>query len=718
MWEDIKIYNKFYDRYNLYVTEDKLMTLESIFSQLEIGTSIKLSKNSHQSVKVITDNVFYVQPSYSEIRENNRAQFVIFSAPGASGKSALAKYIAKQYKGIYWDLSQISLGENSFHGTLWRALGQEGFVNFFNQLKQGRGVLVLDAFDEAEMISGRSGIEFLLKDLSETTELNSTPSIVLFARTESAIFLVDYCKENDISYAQYEIGFFEEYNAKEFVKKKIEAEGKKITKTVIDCIEQQFNVIKRLLGQSEETKTFLGYAPVLEALAKAYDDERNTVKLLEQLKKDNISSTQIIYSVLDYLLAREHDKVCNALKEKWMAKYPEFVKWDNIYSKKEQIIRIAEFILLNGVEENSLYDNLEIPDELYSEYYEAIKRFLPQHPFLQNYIERNCVAFTGPAFRDYILSSLLADEKYEDLALEYFGMKVQNIHVSSQMLIDFYYYITKDNLRIHGEIFNILYDSFKAKETANKHAIVYVIQNGEDVDVSFELRNIVEGILTDEIEFILYGEYIAISKISNALIDVEKKIIIGDNNNVRIFNSVIIADEVIFDSNNVEIEAKEPGECLIVSYKDAVNRRGDTLNFEIRTDKADLIKIDMPNIDHYYKLRRYKYKYEDGNNDDYLKFNLFVKKIMNCMRKHRKDTPAKDREFIDNEIINKSIFKRSVMDFLISIGVIYIDSKENHLYKLDVTVLSRHGLNWMDFGGSVDDELMGLYKDYINYNKK
>lgn len=44
--------------------------------------------------------------------------------------------------------------------------------------------------------------------------------------------------------------------------------------------------------------------------------------------------------------------------------------------------------------------------------------------------------------------------------------------------------------------------------------------------------------------------------------------------------------------------------------------------------------------------------------------------------------------------------------------------KENHLYKLDVTVLSRHGLNWMDFGGSVDDELMGLYKDYINYNKK
>lgn len=44
---------------------------------------------------------------------------------------------------------------------------------------------------------------------------------------------------------------------------------------------------------------------------------------------------------------------------------------------------------------------------------------------------------------------------------------------------------------------------------------------------------------------------------------------------------------------------------------------------------------------------------------------------MNCMRKHRKDPPAKARKFIDNEIINKSEFKRSAMDYLISIRVIY-----------------------------------------------
>lgn len=83
------------------------------------------------------------------------------------------------------------------------------------------------------------------------------------------------------------------------------------------------------------------------------------------------------------------------------------------------------------------------------------------------------------------------------------------------------------------------------------------------------------------------------------------------------------------------------------------------------------------------------------------------------MRKHRKDAPAKDREFIDNEIINKNDFRRNVMNFLLSINVIYIDSKEPHLYKLNVDSLAQLGLNWMDFGYNVDDELKNLYKMYL-----
>ena len=258
---------------------------------------------------------------------------MLFSAPGASGKSALAEYIAHKYHGLYWNLAKIRLGENSFHGTLWRAMEQDKLLNFFSNLNSGNGVLVLDAFDEAELISGRAGVEYLLNDVNEVTKDSTVATVLLFARTESAVFIAEYCKKNQIKYSQYEIGFFEEYNAKEFIKKKIVANPKNnrinMGQTVDACINEQFATIRRLIGNDEAAKSFIGYAPVLEALAGAFDEEKNTMKLLGNIKDGNISGTNIIYKILEELLGREQEKVVKALKEKGYG--PKIVQPKNIY---------------------------------------------------------------------------------------------------------------------------------------------------------------------------------------------------------------------------------------------------------------------------------------------------------------------------------------------------------------------------------------------------
>lgn len=379
--------NIHYNMINEYATKEKKnMTLESIMSKLGKCEEINLMNGAHESLMQIKNDVFYVQPMYEEIHFNSDAKFVLFSAPGASGKSTLAKHIAKKNNGLYWNLAKITLGENSFHGTLWRAMRQEELLKYFNNIKTGKACLVLDAFDEAEMISGRVGIEYLLKDLNEATSDSKFPTVFLFARTESATFISDYCNENKINYSRYEIGFFQEYNAKDFIKQKLEMRGRSITQTVIDCIDEQFVVIKRLLGDEELSKSFIGYAPVLEALSESFDEERNTVKLLKEIKESNVSSTNIIFKILEYLLKREHDKVCDGLKEKWRSKYPNFEKWDNIYTIKEQLIRVVEYIIMGNVEEESFYEHTDMPEELYVDYLETLRIFLPQHPFLQNLI--------------------------------------------------------------------------------------------------------------------------------------------------------------------------------------------------------------------------------------------------------------------------------------------------------------------------------------------
>ena len=94
---------------------------------------------------------------------------------------------------------------------------------------------------------------------------------------------------------------------------------------------------------------------------------------------------------------------------------------------------------------------------------------------------------------------------------------------------------------------------------------------------------------------------------------------------------------------------------------------------------------------------------------------MFVKKIMNCLRKHRKDAPAKDKEFIDNEIISKNQFKRNIMEFLINKEIIYIDSKQSYLYKLNVDRLTEYCLSWVDF---TQDDNRGLLKLYSEFSEK
>lgn len=696
------------------IGEKREMTLEGILSKLGDCNEAQILEGAHPSISRITQELFYVQPNYEEIHNSRQAKFILFSAPGASGKSALAKYIAYRYKGLYWDLAKITLGENSFHGTLWRAMKQDKLYQYFSDLKTGNGTLVLDAFDEAEMISGRSGIEYFLKDLAEATESSIYPTVLLFARTESATFIAEFCEKNSIEYARYEIGFFEEYNAKEFIRKKLQAMDKTITSTVNSCIDEQFAVINRLLGNGDVAKSFLGYAPVLEALVQSFDEERNTVKLLERLRGNDVTTTGIIYSILDYLLKREHEKVCSGLKEKWGREYPEFNNWDIVYCLEEQMVRIVEYIILGEVDESSFYLLEGMPAKIYSGYIESLKVFLPQHPFLQNLTKNASIEFTGPAFRDYVLAFVLSKSEYEDLALEYFSDRSVTSHFPSQLLFDFY--VVFSEAEMTGKIFPLLYDSYKAKETTTKIASIDISSMGSEKYAMFRLDDLGASEKVEDSELYIKGEdAVYISRLANGNIDIEGNVYIGDSKNTcRIYNSAIIAQQLYLNTVHIYIEARQPGNCLLVSEKDVINKYADVPKFEVQSDAQSLVKISIPNINNYYKLRPYKYDFEALDGEDYLKFCMFVKKIMNCLRKHRKDAPAKDKEFIDNEIISKNQFKYKVMQFLINKGIIYIDCKQSYLYKLNVDRLTEYGLSWVGFTQEDNKGLLKLYGEFSN----
>lgn len=102
------------------------------------------------------------------------------------------------------------------------SMGSGEFSNYTTGLETGESVLVIDALDEAEMISGKLALETLLTDIRATVINAKTPNIALCARTETALFIRHFFSspEHALPISQYEIGFFPESSAVEFVLKK------------------------------------------------------------------------------------------------------------------------------------------------------------------------------------------------------------------------------------------------------------------------------------------------------------------------------------------------------------------------------------------------------------------------------------------------------------------------------------------------------------------
>lgn len=194
------------------------MLLENIlkeYSDFETNNSYiryPISEKVESYIKHIDVEPFYVSPMFTDIKINKSTstqapKFILFSAAGAVGKSALAKFISYTYNALYWDLSKMTLGTASFIGAISKAVGDKNYSTFISDLNQAKTLLVIDAFDEAEMISGRDMIGEFLHDINESmADECPRASVFLFARSETAQYIVDFCADNHIHIKHYEIG--------------------------------------------------------------------------------------------------------------------------------------------------------------------------------------------------------------------------------------------------------------------------------------------------------------------------------------------------------------------------------------------------------------------------------------------------------------------------------------------------------------------------------
>ena len=682
------------------------MTFEVMFSNINTVDKVILKSNGHKSLMSIIDPPFFVHSNYKDIKKKgNNPRVKIISAPGAAGKSTLARFISYKYNALYWDLSEIKLGDNSFKGTLLDSMDMNTLSKYVDDLRLGKTFLVIDALDEAEIISGKKEVDNLLDDINEICMNSKHISFVMTGRTETAAYVIEYCEKHNIEYDAYEIDFLPIQKAKEFIKNKVNLSIHNDT-LVDQIIEAQFATIKRLLVSEEAIRSFLGYPPVLETLAQSFDYDDNTMHLLNSISDVNNDSSVLVGNILDGLLEREHEKMQKALEGSWAHNYPDF-KYNDLYESEEQLNRVLEYIVVDDVE---CYYGVDIPKELKNEYISKVKSFLPQHPFLRWEIT-DSNDFAGPAFRDYTIAKMVSTSTFEELVDDYISKNFSRI-MPTRLFFDFLY--LNGDKAIDGKYFPLLYDSYKAKETDGQKAFIKLVQNDENIVAFCSIVDIRSNRMVEEKEVYFAKSDIWVNRLCNITMDLTENIVLGGNNQTaQIVDSVIKCHKLVIRANDLYVRSTKLGGCLIESDEEIDIVENGTFNVHVDAMSTDYLMISAPNAKIIYNFRKYAYDYESVNDDNLVLFASAVDKIVDCLRKHRKDAPARHREYIDNVIVSKNTFKQKVLNSLIELKILYTDRDDPRQYKLDVEKYSSYGLGWQSFvqyGASVYQNLFNECK--------
>jgi hypothetical protein len=286
-----------------------------------------------------------------------KSPILLISAPGAVGKSTLARQIAFTTGAVYVDLAKAEpVGSNTLVGGLVKSRLYDGW-------QAGTVGVLIDGLDEARLRVTQEAFEAFLRDIDQLSHGRSMPTI-LFGRTgaiqDAWLVLSDT--------AVLEIGYYGPDASADFAEAllRVERPGSPYAATERTAIEL---LLSRLREQTEiDGDRFAGYAPVLQAVAQRVIQEGNASALVAEIEAGAQQVT--LKTVISAILERERGKLGGL-----QFSNPHLV--ETLYSADDQLDRLIARIYqlppppVAGLspEDAQIYDA-------------ALKIWVPEHPFL------------------------------------------------------------------------------------------------------------------------------------------------------------------------------------------------------------------------------------------------------------------------------------------------------------------------------------------------
>jgi len=396
----------------------------------------------------------------------------LVAAPGAVGKSTLAKEISARTGAAYLDLGMANtVAGNYLTGGLFRN-------DLLTSWQQGRMTVLIDALDEARLRVTQQSFEDFLTDLEQLARQRSLP-VALFGRVgivEEAWLVL--C-EHGMNCPVFDIDFFDAGRAEQFVMAALRrlANEPRYSRLRNGLSAHRANYLTasaswletlRVASASDGAR-FAGYAPVLEAVAAVLAGATNPAKSDESSQE--AMREDVLQQLTDQILNREATKLRDQLSDV----VPGSIR-NELYSPDEQLDRLASIIL--GTPAPVLAAPL--PPQYSARYDAAVKSFFPTHPFLDGAGRQP----SGAVFSAVVSAYALASPTREVVAAaeKQTGNGPQS---PNPFLIDFYLEYAKrrwgENPIVPPEHVGLLYDSIRARASA-EDIVRLTVEGDEDAE--------------------------------------------------------------------------------------------------------------------------------------------------------------------------------------------------------------------------------------------
>jgi hypothetical protein len=688
------------------------MQFDDLIAQLATVTEIPVV-DRRVGIQFAAMSEAFVPPPIETDDDLGSAQVVLVVAPAAVGKTTIANEIAAITGAPIWNLAETLVGSNSFVGGLAQCFGASELTPLLGNL--GTGYQNLEAF---------------IQDIAQVVKGSPSPSVVILARVETAVVAQLMLELAGCAVAAVHLEYFDEQGARRFVDRRLAIHWAHAGKPAVHhrsaaafkvAVDAVFEFVYGCLGEydddpwaSDSVRTFLGYAPVLEAIADylAVENFQLVIADIESTRRlidlNETGPWAFLKQVVTSMVLREQRKVLDQLipalqpvadREGW-------ADWNSLYLEEEQVDRVLRRYFRVGL----FSDRMPvIPTAVRDAYEDALTPVADQHPFLADALQ-----FSNIVFREYSLAWALttgAGSVRSEVSRFVRGAG----YLPSPLLARFMLASApkgEDGLpEIRPSDVGLVYESLSGSAEKEGDFVLLLLAETDTSSVARitrgnEDRNEAAFSVASTGDPILFLHRLAHAEVS----------VLGGVTLGRAGSSFALGPDVLVFTDILETPAKE---YVVLGSADEFGVR---LEAETHVDEETppIIKVyaESPFLAYWDGMIHPWYPYRDAEDQAEVGPELHsaflnLTSILSRFRKHGRDEFAKKKELIDNVVVGRYISDRTadaraLLQFLLEAGVL---RESRGLYFANLEPL---GMSWNDVRThQMTDQTSAFLQDFL-----